>query len=72
MQVLGRQQFIVRPMVMDESCTPGTGSDNPAIAGSSEVISETALAHAPVLTEKTVREQGISLEQATQEVITIY
>lgn len=55
-------------MVMDESCTPGTGSDNPAVAGSSGVISEAALAHAPALTERTVREHGIPLEQAIQQV----
>lgn len=66
-KVLGRQQYIVRPMVMDESCTPGTGSDNPAVAGSSGVISEAALAHAPALTERTVREHGIPLEQAIQQ-----
>lgn len=66
--MLGRQQYIVRPMVMDESCTPGTGSDNPAVAGSSGVISEAALAHAPALTERTVREHGIPLEQAIQQV----
>lgn len=58
-------------MVMDESCTPGTGSDNPAVAGSSGVISEAALAHAPALTERTVREHGIPLEQAIQQVIFI-
>lgn len=69
--MLGRQQYIVRPMVMDESCTPGTGSDNPAVAGSSGVISEAALAHAPALTERTVREHGIPLEQAIQQVIFI-
>lgn len=66
--MLGRQQYIVRPMVMDESCTPGTGSDNPAVAGSSGIISEAALAHAPALTERTVREHGIPLEQAIQQV----
>lgn len=55
-------------MVMDESCTPGTGSDNPAVAGSSGIISEAALAHAPALTERTVREHGIPLEQAIQQV----
>ncbi|XP_076374457.1 RNA-binding protein fusilli isoform X2 [Megalopta genalis] len=65
--VLGRQQSIVRPMVMDESCTPGTGSDNPAVAGSSGVISEAALAHAPALTEKAVREYGIPLEQVIEQ-----
>lgn len=67
--MLGRQQYIVRPMVMDESCTPGTGSDNPAVAGSSGVISEAAIAHAPTLTERTVREHGIPLEQAIEQVI---
>lgn len=70
--MLGRQQYIVRPMVMDESCTPGTGSDNPAVAGSSGVISESALDHAPALTEKTVREHGIPLDQAIQQVLAIY
>lgn len=66
---MGRQQYIVRPMVMDESCTPGTGSDNPAIAGSSGVISEVALAHAPALSERNLREHGIPLEQAIEKVI---
>lgn len=69
LQVMGRQQYIVRPMVMDESCTPGTGSDNPAIAGSSGVISEVALAHAPALSERNLREHGIPLEQAIEKVI---
>lgn len=54
---------------MDESCTPGTGSDNPAIAGSSGVISEVALAHAPALSERNLREHGIPLEQAIEKVI---
>lgn len=70
--MLGRQQYIVRPMVMDESCTPGTGSDNPAVAGSSGYICEAAVSHAPALTEKTVREHGIPLEQAIEQVITLY
>ena len=59
-------------MVMDESCTPGTGSDNPAVAGSSGVISEAALAHAPALTERNLREHGISLEQAIEQVIVFF
>lgn len=69
LQVLGRQQYIVRPMVMEESCTPGTGSDNPAIAGSSGIISEAALAHAPALTERNLREYGIPLQQAIEKVL---
>lgn len=67
LQVLGRQQYIVRPMVMEESCTPG--NDNPAIAGSSGIVSEAALAHAPALTERTLREYGISLQQAIEKVL---
>ncbi|KYM84661.1 RNA-binding protein fusilli [Atta colombica] len=67
LQVLGRQQYIVRPMVMEENCTPGTGSDNPAIAGSSGIISEAALAHAPALTERNLREYGIPLQQAIEK-----
>ena len=59
-------------MVMDESCTPGTGSDNPAVAGSSGVISEAALAHAPALTERNLREHGIPLEQAIEQVIVFF
>lgn len=55
-------------MVMEESCTPGTGSDNPAIAGSSGIISEAALAHAPALTERNLREYGIPLQQAIEKV----
>lgn len=66
-KVLGRQQYIVRPMVMEENCTPGTGSDNPAIAGSSGIISEAALAHAPALTERNLREYGIPLQQAIEK-----
>ncbi|KAL0125534.1 hypothetical protein PUN28_004564 [Cardiocondyla obscurior] len=66
-KVLGRQQYIVRPMVMEESCTPGTGSENPAIAGSSGIISEAALAHAPALTERSLREYGVSLQQAIEK-----
>ncbi|XP_011865109.1 PREDICTED: RNA-binding protein fusilli [Vollenhovia emeryi] len=66
-KVLGRQQYIVRPMVMEESCTPGTGSENPAIAGSSGIISEAALAHAPNLTERNLREYGISLQKAIEQ-----
>ncbi|XP_077276765.1 RNA-binding protein fusilli-like isoform X2 [Temnothorax americanus] len=66
-KVLGRQQYIVRPMVMEESCAPGTGSENPAIAGSSGIISEAALAHAPALTERNLREYGIPLQQAIEK-----
>lgn len=55
-------------MVMDDGCTPGSGSDNPAVAGSSGIISEAALAHAPALTERTLRELGIPLEQAIEQV----
>ncbi|XP_018315667.1 RNA-binding protein fusilli [Mycetomoellerius zeteki] len=66
-KVLGRQQYIVRPMVMEENCTPGTGSDNPAIAGSSGIISEAALVHAPALTERNLREYGIPLQQAIEK-----
>ncbi|KAL0125535.1 hypothetical protein PUN28_004564 [Cardiocondyla obscurior] len=54
-------------MVMEESCTPGTGSENPAIAGSSGIISEAALAHAPALTERSLREYGVSLQQAIEK-----
>lgn len=70
-QVLGRQQYIVRPMVMEDSCTPGTGSDNPAVAGSSGIISDAALAHAPALTERNLREHGISLQQAIEQVFVV-
>ncbi|XP_070163335.1 RNA-binding protein fusilli isoform X1 [Polyergus mexicanus] len=66
-KVLGRQQYIVRPMIMEESCTSGTGNDNPAIAGSSGIIGEAALAHAPALTERNLREYGISLQQAMEK-----
>jgi len=69
LQVLSKQQYIVRPMVMEENCTPGTGSDNPAIAGSSGIVSEAALAHAPALTERNLREYGISLQQALKQVL---
>ncbi|EZA57241.1 RNA-binding protein fusilli [Ooceraea biroi] len=54
-------------MVMEENCTPGTGSDNPAIAGSSGIVSEAALAHAPALTERNLREYGIPLQQALKQ-----
>lgn len=56
-------------MAMEDSRTPGTGSDNPAVAGSSGKISEAALAHAPALTERSVREHGISLQQAIEQVL---
>nr|XP_012234974.1 PREDICTED: RNA-binding protein fusilli isoform X1 [Linepithema humile] len=52
-------------MVMEESCTPG--NDNPAIAGSSGIVNEAALAHAPALTERTLREYGIPLQQAIEK-----
>lgn len=58
-------------MIMEESCTSGTGSDNPAIAGSSGIIGEAALAHAPALTERNLREYGISLQQAIEKVFVI-
>jgi len=54
---------------MEENCTPGTGSDNPAIAGSSGIVSEAALAHAPALTERNLREYGIPLQQALKQVL---
>jgi len=58
-------------MVMEENCTPGTGSDNPAIAGSSGIVSEAALAHAPALTERNLRDYGIPLQQALKQVLVI-
>ncbi|KAJ8673368.1 hypothetical protein QAD02_004630, partial [Eretmocerus hayati] len=64
--VMGRQQYIVKPMVMEES-NGNSGSDNPAVAGSSGVVSEAALAHAPALTEETLKEHGIPLHQAIQQ-----
>ncbi|XP_014473071.1 PREDICTED: RNA-binding protein fusilli isoform X2 [Dinoponera quadriceps] len=66
-KVLDWQQYIVRPMVMEDSCTPGTGSDNPAVAGSSGIINDAALAHAPALTERNLREHGIPLQQAIEQ-----
>ncbi|XP_033231129.1 RNA-binding protein fusilli isoform X3 [Belonocnema kinseyi] len=66
-KVMDRQQYIVRPMVMDETTENGTGSENPAVAGSSGVVSEAAVAHAPALTEQTLRERGIPLHQAIQQ-----
>ncbi|XP_051159802.1 RNA-binding protein fusilli isoform X3 [Leptopilina boulardi] len=66
-KVMDRQQYIVRPMVMDETTTNGSGSENPVVAGSSGVVSEAALAHAPTLTEQTLRERGIPLHQAIQQ-----
>lgn len=71
-QVMDRQQYIVRPMVMDETTTNGSGSENPVVAGSSGVVSEAALAHAPTLTEQTLRERGIPLHQAIQQVRLIF
>ena len=65
---MDRQQYIVRPMVMDDTTANGTGSENPAVAGSSGVVSEAALTHAPTLTEQTLRERGIPLHQAIQQV----
>lgn len=66
---MGRQQYIVKPMAMEEAESNGsTGSDNPAVAGSSDGVSQAALAHAPTLTEQTLREHGIPLHQAIQQV----
>lgn len=58
-------------MVMEDSCTPGTGSDNPAVAGSSGIINDAALAHAPALTERNLREHGIPLQQAIEQVLVV-
>lgn len=69
---MDRQQYIVRPMVMDETTTNCSGSENPVVAGSSGVMSEAALAHAPTLTEQTLRERGIPLHQAIQQVRMIF
>ncbi|XP_024938562.1 RNA-binding protein fusilli isoform X3 [Cephus cinctus] len=66
-KVMGYQQYIVRPMVMDGGAAGGTGSENPVVPGSSGVISEAALVHAPALTEQTLREHGIPLHQAIQQ-----
>ncbi|KAI4484774.1 hypothetical protein M0804_007340 [Polistes exclamans] len=66
-KVLGREQYIVCPKIMDDGCTPGNGSDNSPVAGSNAIISELALAHAPALTERTLREHGIPLEQAIEQ-----
>lgn len=65
---MGRQQYIVKPMVMEEESNGNGGSDNPAVAGSSGVVSEAALGHAPALTEEFLREHGIPLQQAIQQV----
>ncbi|XP_032455398.1 RNA-binding protein fusilli isoform X2 [Nasonia vitripennis] len=67
-KVMGRQQYIVKPMAMEEAESNGsTGSDNPAVAGSSGGVSQAALVHAPTLTEQTLREHGIPLHQAIQQ-----
>ncbi|XP_015183240.1 PREDICTED: RNA-binding protein fusilli isoform X2 [Polistes dominula] len=66
-KVLGREQYIVCPKITDDGCTPGSGSDNSSVTGSSAIISELALAHAPALTERTLREHGIPLEQALEQ-----
>lgn len=68
---MGRQQYIVRPIVMDGGSggSVGSGSDSGVqVAGSSGVVSDTALAHAPTLTESTLREHGIPLHQAIRQV----
>lgn len=66
---MGRQQYIVRPMVMDDGDGGSGGGDNGAqVAGSSGVISDTALAHAPALTELAIREHGVPLQQAIGQV----
>lgn len=76
---MGRQQYVVKPMAMDDettnnnnnnngSSTSTTGSDNPAVAGSSGVVSESALELAPTLTEAYLREHGVPLQQAIQQV----
>ncbi|XP_058793021.1 RNA-binding protein fusilli isoform X2 [Phymastichus coffea] len=66
-KVMGRQQYIVKPMVMEDESNGNGGSDNPAVAGSSGVVSEAALSHAPALTEHTLREHGIPLQQAIKQ-----
>ncbi|XP_012276396.1 RNA-binding protein fusilli isoform X2 [Orussus abietinus] len=66
-KVMGRQQYIVRPMVMDGEGEGNAGSENPVVAGSSGVVSEMALAHAPALTEEVLREHGIPLQQAIHQ-----
>ncbi|XP_046418613.1 RNA-binding protein fusilli isoform X1 [Neodiprion virginianus] len=66
-KVMGRQQYIVRPMVMDSGGVGVTGDNGVQVAGSSGVISETALAHAPTLTESNLRERGIPLHQAIRQ-----
>lgn len=63
---MGWQQYVVKPAAMDRGAE---GADNNAIpAGSSGVLSETALTHAPALTEQFIRENGIPLEQAIRQV----
>ncbi|XP_043270875.1 RNA-binding protein fusilli isoform X2 [Venturia canescens] len=64
-KVMGWQQYVVKPAAMDRGVD---GADTNAIpAGSSGVLSETALAHAPALTEEFIRENGVSLEQAIRQ-----
>ena len=65
-QVMGFQQYVVKPAAMDRGADSGENTAIPA--GSSGVISETALAHAPALTEQLIRDTGVPLEEAIQQV----
>lgn len=63
---MGQQQYIVQPSSMDEKQAE---DENTVPAGASGTIGEAALAHAPGLDEEVVKEKGIPLQKAIQEVL---
>lgn len=66
--MIGHQQYIVQPSSLLEASQE---DDTSGSTTSNSVISETALTHAPNLNEQTLREHGVSLSQAIQQVIII-
>lgn len=64
---MGHQQYIVKPSSLDSSQNEENNSSGQSTTPTA-LISEAALLHAPFLTEETLREQGISLNQAIQQV----
>lgn len=66
---MGKQQYVVKPMTMEEDSNGNIGSDSSVVAGSIGVLSEAALTHAPALTEETLKNEGVPLERAIKQVI---
>lgn len=68
LQVMGQQQYIVQPWSMAPNAKQTDDENNSTTAEGSGVVSETALAHAPSLNEQVLKEQGIPLQKAIQQV----